>query len=85
MIIKNKYYYPDNSLLTVSGDVKHEDVFKRAEEVLGSWPASGMNIFEKYPIPEFSPLKGTQYFVKEASIAQTPYLNVYLQGPDYSK
>lgn len=25
MIIKKKFYYPDNSILTVSGDVKHED------------------------------------------------------------
>lgn len=85
MIIKNKYYYPDNSLLTVSGDVNHEEVFKRAQEVMGNWPASGMNIFEKYPIPEFTPLTGSQYFVKESSIAQTPYLQVYWQGPDYRK
>ncbi len=85
MIIKNKYYYPDNSILTVSGDVKHEDVFKQVQNVLGSWPASGMNIFAKYPIPEFTPLSGSQYFVKETSIAQTPYLNMYWQGPDYRK
>src|SRR3982750_463978 len=56
MIIKNKYYYPDNSLLTVSGDVNHEDVFNRAHEIFGSWVRSGVNIFEKNPIPEFSPL-----------------------------
>jgi len=85
MTIKNRYYYPDNSLLTVSGDVKHEDVFERANAVLGSWPASGINIFEKYPIPEFTPLKGSQYFIKESPIAQTPYLNIYWQGPDYRK
>ncbi len=85
MTIKNRYYYPDNSLLTVSGDVKHEDVFEQANAVLGSWPASGINIFEKYPIPEFTPLKGSQYFIKESPIAQTPYLNIYWQGPDYRK
>ncbi|MGN7203722.1 M16 family metallopeptidase [Pedobacter sp. SAFR-022] len=28
MIIKDKYYYPNNSLLTICGDVKHEDAFK---------------------------------------------------------
>lgn len=85
MIIKNKYYYPDNSVLTVSGDIQHEDVFEQAQNILGSWPASGMNIFEKYPIPEFKPLDSSQYFVKETSIAQTPYLNIYWQGPDYRK
>jgi zinc protease len=83
MIIKNKYYFPDNSLVTISGDVKHEEVFKLAQEVFGSWPNSGMNIFEKYPIPEFAPLTGSQYFIKESPIAQTPYMQVYWQGPDY--
>lgn len=85
MVIKNKFYYPDNSILTVSGDVKHEDVFKQVGAILGNWAASGINIFEKYPIPEFTPLKSTQYFVKESSIAQTPYLNIYWQGPDYRR
>jgi zinc protease len=85
MVIKNKYYYPDNSLITVSGDVRHEEVFKRAQDVFGSWPNSGINIFEKYPIPEFTPLTTSQYFVKESPIAQTPYLQLYWQGPDYRK
>lgn len=83
MVIKNKYYYPDNSLLTVSGDVDHEVVFKMAQNVFGSWNRSGMNIFEKYPIPEFPPLKQSEHFIKESTIAQTPYLNVYWHGPDY--
>ncbi|MDB5248271.1 MAG: insulinase family protein [Segetibacter sp.] len=85
MVIKNKYYYPDNSLLTVSGDVNHEEVFSRAKQTLGGWVSSGFNIFEKYPIPEFPPLTASQYFVKESSIAQTPYLNIYWHGPDYRK
>ena len=85
MVIKNRYYFPDNSILTVSGDVNHEDVFKRVQDVMGNWPASGINIFQKYPVPEFAPLKSTQYFVKESSIAQTPYLNIYWQGPDYRR
>ena len=85
MTIKNKYYFPDNSILTVSGDVKHEDVFKQAQDVLGSWPSSGINIFEKYPIPEFTSLTGSQFFVKESTIAQTPNLNIYWQGPDYRR
>jgi zinc protease len=85
MIIKDKYYHPDNSLLTVSGDVKHEDVFNQVEQVLGNWASSGMNIFEKYPIPEFQPLTGNQFFVKESPIAQTPYINIFWHGPDYRK
>lgn len=33
MIIKNKYYYPNNSLLTICGDIKHEQAFKEAEAI----------------------------------------------------
>jgi len=82
MTIKNRYYYPDNTLLTVVGDIKHEDAFARAKQIFGDWKSSGINIFEKYPIPEFKPLASTQYFVKESSIAETPYLTMWWQGPD---
>jgi len=83
MVIKDRYYYPDNTLLMIVGDVKHEDAFARANQVFGNWKASGINIFEKYPIPEFKPLESTQYFVKESSIAATPNINMWWQGPDY--
>src|SRR6195952_1627077 len=35
MIIKDKYYFPNNSLLTICGDVKHEDAFALAESIYG--------------------------------------------------
>lgn len=62
-IIKNKYYWPNNSLLTVAGDVKHEDVFNQVEKIMGSWKSSGFDPFEKYAIPEFRPLENTDYFI----------------------
>ena len=83
MIIKGKYYHPNNSLLVICGDVKHEDAFSMAKNIYGSWEHSGFNPAEKYPIPEFAPLGSTRYFVKESSLAQTPYINYYWQGPDY--
>ena len=82
MTIKNKYYYPDNSLLTIAGDVKHEDAFAKAKEIFGDWKSSGINIHETYPIPEFTPLTSTQYFIKESSIAQTPSMQFLWHGPD---
>lgn len=82
MVIKDKYYYPNNSVLVICGDVKHEDAFARAAGIFGDWKNSGFNPHEKYPIPEFPPLESTKYFVKESSIAQTPYVNFYWQGPD---
>ncbi len=83
MIIKNKYYYPDNSLLIVAGDVNHDEVFAKARQVFGDWQSSGINIFEKYPIPEFKPLAGTEYFIKESPIAEATYMELWWHGPDY--
>ncbi len=85
MIIKNKYYLPNNSILVVSGDVKHEDVFGMAKDIYGSWESSGFNPQEKYPIPEFKPLEKTDYHIIESSIAQTPYMMLQWEGPDFRK
>src|SRR6476469_7997750 len=41
MIIKNKYYHPNNSILVICGDVKHEETFAGAEKIFGDWPSSG--------------------------------------------
>jgi len=85
MVIKNKYYYPNNSLLTICGDVKHEQAFKLAESIFGSWESSGFDPNVKYPIPPFDPLKKSMAFVKESSTAQTPYMSFSWQGPGYLK
>jgi zinc protease len=85
MVIKGKYYHPNNSLLVICGDVKPEEAFAKAEKIFGSWEHSGFDPHQKYPIPEFAPLTSTQYFVKESSIAQTPYMLFFWQGPDTRK
>lgn len=82
-IIKNKYYHPNNSLLTICGDVKHDEAFKKAEEIFGSWPNSGFDPHIKYPIPPFPPLAKSESFVKEMSIARTPMTMYAWQGPSY--
>lgn len=81
MIIKDKYYVPNNSLLTICGDVNHEDAFKMAENIFGSWASSGVDPQKKYPIPAFKPLTKSDFFVKESSIAQTPYMMFSWHGP----
>jgi zinc protease len=82
MIIKNKYYFPNNSLLVICGDVKHADAFTKAEAIFGSWAPSDFDPFTKYPIPEFLPLVSTDYFVMESTLAQTPMAMYMWQGPD---
>lgn len=82
MVIKDKYYFPNNSLLVICGDVKPKEAFAKAEKIFGDWKPSNFNPHEKYPVPEFAPLDGTKYFVKESSIAQTPYMLFFWHGPD---
>ncbi|GAA4340041.1 pitrilysin family protein [Mucilaginibacter gynuensis] len=83
MIIKDKYYFPNNSLLTICGDVKHDAAFALAEKIFGDWASSGFDPHVKYPIPPFKPLTKDEYFVKESTIAQTPYIQYSWQGPSY--
>jgi zinc protease len=83
MVIKNKYYFPNNSLLTICGDVKHEDAFKLAENIFGDWESSGFDPQVKYPIPPFKPLDKSDFFVKETTIAKTPNIMLSWQGPSF--
>jgi zinc protease len=83
MIIKDKYYCPNNSVLVICGDVKHDQAFQLAKKIYGDWKNSGFNPQEKYPIPEFKPLEKSDYNIKISSIAQTPYMMLQWMGPDY--
>src|ERR1700744_3545405 len=51
MVIKNKYYFPNNSLLTICGDVHHEQAFAMAGHIFGDWQSSGSAPIQKYPLP----------------------------------
>jgi len=85
MVIKDKYYFPNNSILVIAGDVKHDEAFALAKKIYGDWAASGFDPFEKFPIPDFKPLTQTEYFIKESSIAQTPYIMIAWHGPEFRK
>jgi len=81
-IVKDKYYYPNNSIITVAGDVNHKEVLKRVKEIFGDWKSSDFDPFVKYPIPEFKPLENTEYFVTVNENAQTPIGMITWHGPD---
>jgi len=83
MIIKDKYYFPNNSILVVCGDVEHTVAFANVKNIFGDWKSSGFDPHQKYPIPEFKPIEKNDYFIKESSIAQTPYIMLQWQGPDF--
>jgi zinc protease len=83
--IQQKYYWPNNSILIVSGDVDHNDVFSKVESVFGDWQPSGFNPFEKFPIPEFKPLKEDIYYITTSENAQAPVIYIGWHGPDTRK
>ena len=83
MIIKDKYYYPNNSILVIAGDVKPDQAFALADKIFGSWKPSDFDPHQKYPIPEFKPLVKNDFNIVTSSIAQTPYIMVQWMGPDY--
>src|SRR3712207_8604128 len=56
-----------SSILVICGDVKHQQAFALAKQVFGDWAHSGFDPHVKYPIPEFSKLKSTEYFIDRKS------------------
>lgn len=83
MVIKDKYYVPNNSLLVICGDVNPQQAFTYAKQIFGDWKPAGEDPQIKYPIPEFQPIAKTDYFIKESSIAETPSIMMVWQGPDF--
>lgn len=81
-IIKNKFYYPNNCLLIIGGDVDHSEIFSRTERIFGSWKSSAFDPAKEYPIPEMAPLKKNNFAVIESQLAESPLLVLRWQGPD---
>lgn len=80
--IKNKYYYPNNSFLSIAGDVSHEEVFRMVENIFGSWKPSPFDPFERWPVPVFRPLDHSDCFVVESPLAKVPLILFNWQGPE---
>jgi zinc protease len=81
-VIKEKYYYPNNSILVIAGDVDHNSVFEKADKMFGDWKACDFDPFQKWPIPEFAPLKGQTKFLTVDKNAKMPIMLMGFHGPD---
>jgi zinc protease len=83
-VIKDKYYYPNNSILIVAGDIKNDVVIKKITEIFGDWKPSDFDPFQKWPIPEFAPLNPADSlsFVAIGPNAQVPAMEIGWIGPD---
>jgi zinc protease len=80
--IKNKFYYPNNCLLIIAGDVDHSEIFPKVERIYGSWKSSSFDPAKEYPIPEIEPLKKNNHVVIKSELAESPLLILRWQGPD---
>ncbi|HEY9045853.1 MAG TPA: pitrilysin family protein [Ohtaekwangia sp.] len=80
--IQKKYYYPNNSILVIAGDVNHDEAFKKATALFESWQPSDFDPFAKYPIPEFKPLTENKLFITENANARNPFIVMGWHGPD---
>lgn len=79
--IQKRYYYPNNTIIVVAGAVEAETVFIMVEKIFGDWQPSDFDIFEKYPIPEFKPLKESERVVTVNENAQVPIMIIQQFGP----
>jgi len=80
-IIKEKYYHPNNTLLSIAGDVNPEEVAEMVQSIYGDWESSGFDPAEKYPVPEFKPIEKSANVVLENEIAQAPMIMRGFIGP----
>jgi len=81
--IQNRYYVPNNSALLISGDVKHEAIFKLAEAYFGEWKR-GEDPFILFPIPEHPPLTKSEEVIVEQPV-NIVAMQIALHGPSLSK
>lgn len=90
--IQNRYYFPNNSALVVTGDVKPDEVFRLAEQIMGSWEKRAVDPFKEFPLVEHPPLPKSEGIVIEKNTgeaSQGTEQNVFIQigwhGPSIGK
>ncbi len=80
--IQKKYYWPNNSILIIAGDVHHEEAFNIVENLFKDWAPSGFDPFEKFPVPEMKPIEKDDYFIVDSKNTKATMLLFEWQGPD---
>jgi len=80
--IQAKYYWPNNSMLVIAGDAKHESIFAKVKELYGDWKPSDFDPFVKWPVPEFDPLVKDINYLTINENAKTPIMFKGYFGPD---
>lgn len=82
--IQSRYYVPNNAALIVTGDADPEEVFRRAEEIFGSWKRREVDPFKEFPLVEHPPITENAGYVVEQPI-QNVLIQVGWHGPSIGK
>ena len=87
--IQSRYYVPNNSALIVTGDAKPEEVFRVAEQIMGSWERRSADPFKEFPLVEHPPLPKSEGVIIEkaadASEGQNVFIEIGWHGPSIGK
>ena len=80
--LKDKYFYPNNAIIIVGGDVKPDSAFIAIEKVYGNWTPAPVDPLKMWSVPEFAPLNKSSYVIVESPLVKVPEIALYWQGPD---
>ena len=90
--IQSRYYVPNNAALVVTGDAKPEEVFKLAEQIMGSWERRPVDPFKEFPLVEHPPLQKSEAAIIEKSVesgegeqGENVFLELGWHGPSIGK
>lgn len=91
--IRSRYYVPNNAALIVTGDVDPQQVFKLAEQIMGSWEPRKVDPFKEFPLVEHPPLTKSEGFIIEKEMSGTAdddggrnvFINIGWHGPSIGK
>ncbi len=67
----NLFYTPSNCVLIVSGDIRHEEIFQKLQNVFGSWEKTNEFPADKFPPPSVTVPYSSQIVV-ESTAASSP-------------
>jgi zinc protease len=90
-LIQSRYYFPNNAALIVTGDVKPDEVFKMAEQIMGSWEKRPVDPFKEFPLVEHPPVPKSEGVVIEKNsgdlqgVDQNVMIQIGWHGPSIGK
>jgi zinc protease len=84
---------PNNSALVVTGDAKPDEVFRLAEQIMGTWEKRAVDPFKEFPLVEHPPLPKSEALIIEKNVeaeadtsgGQNLFAQIGWHGPSIGK